>query len=183
MPRIANVILDLLCLPAKWASWLTLPLIVSILTGVICAKLGLNVLLAWQTPVPVLGRAVTVNSLLDLQWYIFALLVLFGGVMALRDDRHVSVDTVALALSPRARLILRMLGDLLFLVPFCAIMTWYGAKFAMVAFTTGEGSTQGGLMTRWLIKAMFPLAFGFLTLAGLTRGAATAVTLLQGRRV
>ncbi|MDO9525902.1 MAG: TRAP transporter small permease subunit [Gemmobacter sp.] len=182
MPRFATRVLDVLCLPAQWVSWLTLPLILSILIGVIAAKIGLNVLASWQTPIPVLGRAITVNSLQDLQWYIFALLVLFGGVMALRDERHVAVDTLVSTLSPRSRLMLRTLGDLLFLVPFCAIITWYGAKFAMVSFTTGEGSTQSGLMTRWVIKAMLPLAFGFLTLAGLTRGFGTALALIRGQR-
>lgn len=179
--RLADRLLDLLCLPAKWVSWLTLPLIASILAAVVLAKMGQNTLVSWSQPLPVLGRAITVNSLLDIQWYVFALLVLFGGIMAYRNDRHVAVETIALNLPPRGRLLIRVLGDLLFLAPFCAIIAWYGYAYAMTAYTTGEGSTQGGLMDRWLIKAMLPLAFAMLTAAGVVRGISGIVTLVRGR--
>lgn len=179
--RLADRILDLLCLPAKWASWLTLPLIASILLAVVLAKMGQNTLLSWSDPVPVLGRAITVNSLLDFQWYVFALLVLFGGILAFRNDRHVAVETVALNLPPRGRLLIRVLGDLLLLAPFCAIIAWYGYAYAATSFRTGEGSTQGGLMNTWMIKSMLPLAFALLTTAGVVRGLAGIVTLARGR--
>lgn len=44
--RLADRILDLLCLPAKWASWLILPLIGSILAAILLAKLGQNTLIS-----------------------------------------------------------------------------------------------------------------------------------------
>ncbi|MFN4100422.1 MAG: TRAP transporter small permease subunit, partial [Pararhodobacter sp.] len=166
--------------PAVWVSWLVLPLILTILLSIIWAKMGMNTLVAWEGRIPVLGRALTVNSLFDIQWYIFALLVLFGGIWALRDDRHVSVDFLSLMMGPRRRLWVRMLGDLVFLVPFCAIIAWYGYAFAEVAFRTGEGSTQGGLNSRWLIKAMLPLSFAMLGLMGLIRAIGTAIQLYRG---
>jgi len=180
MPAFLSKLLDLLCLPGKWVSWLILPLIASILLAVAFAKLGLNTLIAWDQPVPVLGRALTVNSLFDLQWYIFALLVLFGGAWALRDDRHVAVDFLSLMMSNRQRLYVRMVGDLLFLLPFCLIIAWYGWSFTLTSWTTGEGSTQGGLNSRWLIKAMVPLSFAVLGLMGLLRGLGAAIILLRG---
>jgi TRAP-type mannitol/chloroaromatic compound transport system permease small subunit len=180
MPAFLSKLLDLLCLPGKWVSWLILPLIVSILLAVLYAKLGRNTLLVWEGQLPVLGRALTVNGLFDLQWYIFALLVLFGGAWALREDKHVSVDFLSLMMSLRQRLWTRMLGDLLFLLPFCLIIAWYGWSFALTAWTTGEGSTQGGLNSRWIIKAMLPLSFAILGLMGLLRGIGAAVELLRG---
>ncbi|MDD9707710.1 TRAP transporter small permease subunit [Seohaeicola sp. SP36] len=180
MPAILTKLLDLLCLPGKWVSWLILPLIASILIAVVYAKMGLNTLMAWDAQLPVLGRALTVNGLFDLQWYIFALLVLFGGAWALRDDKHVAVDFLSLMMTQRQRLWTRMLGDLLFLLPFCLIIAWYGWSFALTAWTTGEGSTQGGLNSRWIIKAMVPLSFAILGLMGLLRGLGTAVELLRG---
>lgn len=180
MPVLVRRLLDILCLPARWLSWLVLPLILSILLAVLWAKLGRNTFFAWGDPVPVLGRALTVNSLFDVQWYIFALLVLFGGVWALREDKHVSVDFLALMMSPRQRLWVRMLGDLVFLLPFCLIITWYGWSFALVAWNTAEGSTQGGLNSRWIIKAMLPLSFGMLALLGVLRATGIAVQLYRG---
>ena len=181
MSAILSKLLDLLCLPGKWVSWLILPLIASILIAVVYAKLGMNTLLAWDDPIPVLGRALTVNGLFDLQWYIFALLVLFGGAWALREDKHVAMDFLSLMMSDRQRLWIRMLGDLLFLLPFCLIIAWYGWSFALTAWTTGEGSTQGGLNSRWIIKAMVPLSFAILGLMGLLRGLGTAADLLRGQ--
>jgi TRAP-type mannitol/chloroaromatic compound transport system permease small subunit len=181
MLTILSKLLDLLCLPGKWVSWLILPLIASILLAVVYAKLGLNTLIAWENPLPVLGRALTVNGLFDLQWYIFALMVLFGGAWALREDKHVAVDFLSLMMSHRQRLWIRMLGDLLFLLPFCLIIFWYGWSFALTAWTTGEGSTQGGLNSRWLIKTMVPLSFAILGLMGLLRGIGTAIELVRRR--
>lgn len=180
MPAFLTRLMDMLCLPGKWVSWLILPLIASILIAVIYAKMGLNTLIAWEAPIPVLGRSLTVNGLFDLQWYIFALLVLFGGAWALRDDKHVAVDFLSLMMTHRQRLWIRMLGDLLFLLPFCLIIAWYGWSFALTAWTTGEGSTQGGLNSRWIIKAMLPLSFAILGLMGLLRGLGAAVELLRG---
>ena len=180
MPAILKRAMTLLCLPAVWVSWLILPLIVTILLSVILAQMGQNTLIGWEGTIPVLGRALTVNSLFDIQWYIFAMLVLFGGIWALHDNRHVSVDFLSLLMSPRQRLWVRMLGDLVFLVPFCAIIAWYGADFAEVAFRTAEGSTQGGLNSRWLIKMMLPLSFAMLGLLGLIRAIGTAIQLYRG---
>ena len=179
--RLADRILDLLSLPAKWVSWLILPLIASILAAVLLAKMGQNTLVSWSQPIPVLGRAITVNSLLDFQWYVFALVVLFGGILAYRNNRHVAVETLALNLPPRGRQMLQVFGDLVFLAPFCAIIAWYGYSYALVSYTTGEGSTQGGLMNRWMIKAMLPLAFAMLATAGIVRGLAGLVALVRGR--
>lgn len=180
MPIILKRLMAALCLPAAWLSWLTLPLILTILVSIVLAAMGQNTLISWEGSVPVLGRGLTVNGLFDVQWYIFALLVLFGGIWALRDDRHVSVDFLSLMMGPRARLWVRMIGDLIFLLPFCAIIAWYGWNFAEVAFRTAEGSTQGGLNARWLIKAMLPLSFGLLGLLGLIRAIGTAIQLARG---
>lgn len=180
MPAIVTKILDILCYPGKWVSWLILPLIVSILLAILWAKLGQNTFVAWGQPVPVLGRALTVNSLFDLQWYIFALIVLFGGAWALREDKHVAVDFMSLMMTNKQRMWVRMLGDLLFLLPFCLIIAWYGWSFALTAWNTGEGSTQGGLNSRWIIKSMLPLSFALLGLMGLLRGLGTAIALLRG---
>ncbi|MFN6976540.1 MAG: TRAP transporter small permease subunit [Gemmobacter sp.] len=173
--------LDILCWPARWASWLILPLILSVLAAVTAAKLGQNTLLAWEGRAFLFGRAITVNTLIDFQWHVFALLVLFGGVLAYRTDRHVAVETVAQSLPPRLRTALLAAGDLLFLVPFCAIIAYYGWSYTGVAWRTGEASAQGGMTDRWFIKGMLPLAFALLTLAGTLRGLARLAVVIRAR--
>ena len=48
------------------------------------------------------------------------------------------------------------------------------------AFSSGEGSSDGGLEQRWVIKAVMPLGFGLLALFGLARALRTAAELLRG---
>lgn len=177
--RIARLI-DLICLPGKWCSWLILPLILAILLAVTAATFGWTTLIDWPGEVFLFGKALTVNSLTDMQWYFFSLIVLFGGVWALRDGNHVSVDVIAMRMSPRQKAIVQVFGDFVFLLPFCAITAWYGWGFAETAWTTGEGSSQGGLGARWLIKAALPVAFGLLGLFGLLRGISTLAALIRG---
>lgn len=172
--RLFDRILWITTVPGKLVGWLVLPLIVAVCLTVLAAKLGLNAFVHWGTALPVLGTGITVNTLADLQWYIFALISIFGGVYAFLDDRHVSVDVASSHFSERTRLWTRIIGDLVFALPFCIIITWYGISFTMTSFASGEGSTYGGLLDRWLIKACVPLGFGLLAIAVLVRAVKTA---------
>ncbi|WP_295813063.1 TRAP transporter small permease subunit [uncultured Nitratireductor sp.] len=163
--------------PGRVVGWLIVPLILSVCLAVLAAQIGVNMLAEWSDPVPLFGKALTVNTLLDLQWHIFALIVLFGGVYAFRDNNHVAVDVFASGLPVRVRLAIRIFGDLVFLLPFCAIIAWYGYGFAEKAWVSGEGSTYGGLLDRWAIKATIPAAFSLLGLCALLRAVSTALEL------
>ena len=105
--------------------------------------------------------------------------MLFGGIYAFRDDSHVSVDVFSSGLPERGRLVIRVLGDLFFLLPFCVVIAWYGYAFAAKAFASGEGSTYGGLMDRWLVKAAIPLAFSLLGLSAVIRAVTTILELAR----
>ncbi|MDO5643565.1 MAG: TRAP transporter small permease subunit, partial [Paracoccus sp. (in: a-proteobacteria)] len=80
----------------------------------------------------------------------------------------------------RQRLWARLFGDIFLLLPFCLIIAWYGWGFAQVAWNTNEGSTQGGLQSRWIIKAMLPLSFAMLAAFGVIRAVGTAIQLARG---
>lgn len=162
--------IDIASWPGRVVGWLLLPLIVTVCMSVWAAQVGRNAFASWEEPVFLLGRGITVNTLLDFQWHAFALIVLFGGTLALRDGRHVSVDFLSSGFSRRARAAVRAFGDLVLLVPFCAIIAWYGIDFAERAFASGEGSSYGGMTHFWMIKAAVPAAFTLLGLAGLARG-------------
>ena len=177
MRRLLQFLIDASCVVGRQIGWLILPLVVFVCGAVLAAQLGVNQIVSWSGSVPLIGDALTVNSLLDLQWSIFALVVLFGGVYALRDDQHVSVDFLSFGFSPRVRLIIRTIGDLILLVPFAAIIVWYGTRFAVSSFNSGESSTYGGLMDRWMVKACVPIAFALLGIFGLSRALLTILDL------
>lgn len=170
----------LLCLPGKIVSWLIIPLILSVIGSVVAARFGLSTLIDWEGRIPFFGQAFTVNSLVDLQWYIFAIIVLFGGVWALVEHRHVTVDFLAVGFTTRTRGVVTILGNLLLLLPLCALVLRYGWDFAAVAWRTGEASNQGGLAAHYLIKAALPLAFGLLGLAGIVQAFDTVRRLSRG---
>lgn len=169
MLNVLDRMMRILCLPGKWSGWLVLPLAAFIALAILAGKMGRPVLIDFGREVPFLGKALTVNSLVDFQWHFFAVMVLLSGAYALYENRHVSVDTFSRLLSPRHQMMLRLVLDVLFLMPFCAIMVFYGTKFAMVAYTTGEASTQGGLNMRWMIKALIPISFMLLGMMGVLR--------------
>ncbi|NBN65132.1 TRAP transporter small permease subunit [Microvirga tunisiensis] len=169
MSRLLQAVTDLACWPGRVIGWLMLPLILFVCLGVVAAQVGLNRLVDWQTSVPLLGTGITSNTLLDLQWSAFALIALFGGVLAFRDRSHVNVDFLSNRLSPRTRMLIDLAGDILFLLPFCAVVVWYGSRFALASYNSGEASTYGGLRDYWIVKACIPLSFLLLGLAGVAR--------------
>lgn len=179
MRRLLQFLIDACCVIGSQVGWLILPLVVFVCGAVVAAHFGINQIASWSQPLPLLGDALTVNTLLDLQWSIFALVVLFGGVYALRDDQHVSVDFLSAGFSPRTRLIIRTIGDLVLLVPFTVIIVWFGTKFALSSFASGESSTYGGLMDRWMVKACVPIAFAMLGIFGLCRALLTILDLIS----
>lgn len=149
--------------------WATPLLVISVCLSVLMAHMRFNVLVDWGSPVPLFGSRMTMNGLTDLQWHLFALMVMLGGVYALHTDGHVSVDFIANNLSARTRQVITILGDLLFLLPFAGIMTWFSWTFTVAAYSSNEGSPYGGLDDTWIIKAVMPLGFGLLGVLGLTR--------------
>lgn len=149
--------------------WATPILVVSVCIGVAMVHFRVNTFADWGFALPLLGEKLTLNGLNDLQWHLFAVMVMLGGVYALHTDGHVSVDFIANNFTERTRRIVVIVGDVLFLLPFAAVMTWFAWKFMMSAYTTGEGSSYGGLVDRWIIKAVMPLGFGLLGLLGLAR--------------
>ncbi len=165
----------------RLASW-TLPvLVLSVCVSVLLVQLRANELVNWGTSIPLFGERLTLNGLSDLEWHLFAIVVMLGSVYALRDDAHVSVDFLSSHFKPRTRKIVTLLGDLLFLLPFACIMTWFSWRYMMSAYASGEGSSYGGLIDRWIIKAVMPLGFGLLTLFGVARVLRLLIELITGR--
>ena len=108
------------------------------------------------------------NGFLEAQWYMFGALVMLGAPYTLKVNEHVRVDVVYSAISPRARLIVDIVGIILFLLPamiFLAYLTWW--QFS-VAFEQGERSSQYGGLIRWPVKLVLPVGFALLALQGLS---------------
>lgn len=108
------------------------------------------------------------NARLEIQWYLFAAIVMLGAAETLRRNEHVRVDLIYAALSDRARLWVDVGGIVLFLLPFCGLMAWLCGPVAWRAFGNGEMSASAGGLVRWPVRAVIAAGFGLLFLQGLS---------------
>lgn len=106
----------------------------------------------------------------ELQWHLYAIGFLFGLSYCLESDNHVRVDVLYGRLSLRAQAWVELVGLLVFLLPFIALVLIYAVPFVTYAYGIREVSeAPGGLPMRWAIKAFLPLAFVLLAIAVLSR--------------
>src|ERR1700710_3057316 len=74
------------------------------------------------------------NGWLELQWYMFAVLVMFRASYTFKRNEHVRVEILYLMLSERGQLWLDMIGTLFFLIPACLLLSWLSWPFFMPAY-------------------------------------------------
>jgi len=104
----------------------------------------------------------------ELEWHLFAIIFLLGAGFTLKHNRHVRVDVFYARLTQKSRAWIDLLGSLLFLLPFAALIIWTSFTFVKNAFLIGETSPDpGGLPARFLIKAAIPVGFALLLLQAL----------------
>ncbi len=101
----------------------------------------------------------------ELEWHIFAVIILYGIGVALKHEAHVRVDFLYDRMQKRTKALINIFGTLLFLMPLSLLILFGSFDFVMDAYTTHEISEDpGGLTHRWIIKSMIPISFGFLLL-------------------
>lgn len=104
----------------------------------------------------------------ELEWHLYAAVFLLGVPYTLKTGGHVRVDLIYERLSGKTKALIDMFGTLLLLMPFCALVGWYGIGFAWESFELGETSGDpGGLPYRWIIKAVIPFAFFSIFISGM----------------
>ena len=108
------------------------------------------------------------NGWLELQWYMFAILVMFGASYTFKRNEHVRVEIFYLTLSERGQLWLDMIGTLCFLIPSCLLLAYLSWPFFMQAYAVGETSSNAGGLLRWPIKLVVPVGFVLLALQGVS---------------
>ena len=156
-------------LPSTWLSRIVDPVLTRIAQGV-------SVL--WVILMTVIVINVTARYLFDegriefeeLQWHLYSMGFMLTIAFTLIKDAHIRVDVFHERMPHRARLWIDFYGMLLFVVPFCLVMIWYGWDFFIYSFNIGEiSASPGGLPFRWFIKAFLVIGFALLLLAALSR--------------
>jgi TRAP-type mannitol/chloroaromatic compound transport system permease small subunit len=108
------------------------------------------------------------NAWLEVQWYLFAAIVLLGASYTLKANEHVRVDIVYTHLSERGKEWLDLVGTLVFLVPSMFVISWYSWPFAMQSWATREVSQNAGGLIRYPVKFLLPLGFTLVALQGIS---------------
>ena len=121
------------------------------------------------------------NAWLEVQWYLFAGVVMLGASYTLNRNGHVRVDLIYGNISERARLWVDVLGIIFFLFPAMFLLVWMTWPFFMDSFVRNEGSQNAGGLIRWPVKLVLPLGFLLLAFQGASE-LIKRVALLRGIR-
>jgi TRAP-type mannitol/chloroaromatic compound transport system permease small subunit len=114
------------------------------------------------------GLSLSSNAWLEIQWYLFAGMVMLGASYTLKRNEHVRVDVFYSRYSERARLWLDLVGGILFLLPMAIIIGWLSWPLFINSYHAGEVSGNAGGLLRWPVKVLIPFGFLLLTLQGLS---------------
>ena len=108
------------------------------------------------------------NAWLEIQWYMFAVIVMLGASYTMKRNEHVRVDIFYMTLTRRGQLWVDILGTLVFLLPTCTILAWLSWPFFIQSFNVNEHSSNAGGLLRWPIKLVLPVGFALVALQGVS---------------
>ena len=108
------------------------------------------------------------NAWLEIQWYLFAAIVMLGASYTLKVNEHVRVDILYTHLSERGKEWLDLLGTAFFLVPSMLVIGWYAIPFFLQSWQVQEVSGNAGGLIRWPVKILVPLGFFLVALQGVS---------------
>lgn len=108
------------------------------------------------------------NAWLEIQWYLFAGVVMLGASYTLQRNEHVRVDIFYMQMSERRRLWVDIVGTTFFLIPACLLIAWLSWPFFHESWMINEISGNAGGLIRWPVKFLVPLGFALVALQGVS---------------
>jgi TRAP-type mannitol/chloroaromatic compound transport system permease small subunit len=108
------------------------------------------------------------NAWLELQWYMFAGMVMLGAPYTLKLNEHVRVDLIYGSVSERVRLWIDIVGGFLFLLPICIILIHFTWPWFVESWRIHETSSNAGGLIRWPVKLLLPVGFALMAAQGIS---------------
>jgi TRAP-type mannitol/chloroaromatic compound transport system permease small subunit len=102
------------------------------------------------------------NSYLEIQWYLFSVIFLFGARHTLPATHHVRIDITTVKLSARAQNWIDVIGIVLFLWPMSIVIMSLAWPLFVDSYTRNEVSTNAGGLIIWPARLMIPVGFALL---------------------
>ena len=106
------------------------------------------------------------NGWLEIQWYLFAGIVMLGAPIVLKLNEHVRVDLIYGRLKGHRPVYVDLFGLIFFLMPVMLLLTWLSWPLLVKMFVMHEMSNNAGGLVRWPAMLMLPLGFGLMCLQG-----------------
>jgi TRAP-type mannitol/chloroaromatic compound transport system permease small subunit len=104
------------------------------------------------------------NGFLEAQRFMFCAMVMLGAPWVLKLNEHVRVDLVYGHVSERTRTWIDLLGGIVFLLPFCAVLLYLAWPFFLDAWRSGEVSVNAGGLPLWPFRFFIVFGMALLTL-------------------
>jgi TRAP-type mannitol/chloroaromatic compound transport system permease small subunit len=112
--------------------------------------------------------------------YGHAALFMLAAAWTLRDEGHVRVDVFYTDASPQARAWIDLLGALLLLLPFMAVLTWFALPYVARSWVILESSREtSGLPFVFLLKTLMVLFALLLALQGVAQAIRAVLVVRQ----
>lgn len=108
------------------------------------------------------------NAWLELQWMLFGAVFLMCASWTLQVKEHIRIDILNSQLPKRVQQWIDLLGHLLFLLPFCALMVYHSWPFFWRSYAVNEQSLSAGGLPQWPAKGLLIVGFFMLFCQGIS---------------
>ena len=120
------------------------------------------------------------NAYLEIQWYLFSVIFLFGAGYTLLRNEHVRIDIIAGRLSARAQNWIDVVGIVLFLWPMSFVIMWMSWPLFVDSLARHEVSSNAGGLLIWPARLMMPIGFALLIMQSVSE-LIKRIAFLRGR--
>lgn len=156
--KIGNIVMTI-------CAYAVLVTMAAIVLQVMASRFGITTILNLPGDWMLFGSAITLNSLTDFQWHMLSFIALIpSGIVLLRGE-HVRVDFAYGNFGTRGKAVVDLIGHVMFALPFILVVVPDAVDIAATAFERGEKSANGGLVDRFLVRAVLPVGLMLLLTA------------------
>ena len=120
------------------------------------------------------------NAYVEIQWYLFAYMVMAGAPIVLKLNEHVRVDLIYGKLKGNKPVYVDLFGLVVFLLPVITLLMILSWRYFLNTYISGEMSQNAGGLIRWPVVLSLPLGFALMVLQGLSE-IVKRVAYLQGK--
>jgi TRAP-type mannitol/chloroaromatic compound transport system permease small subunit len=114
-----------------------------------------------------IGRRLTSNAIIELQYYLFSIIFLLGFAYVLKHQINVRVDFWYAHQPVSRKAWIDFVGHWIGLIPFCLIGIWVSFPQAWNSIRVGEMSPDADGLPRGPIKALLAISFLLLLIQAL----------------